>query len=66
MCAWLQEIALASEMAKRPEPEKRLSEHAETESGQQSGAAEWLRMLERFTFEKGETQGGGTAPHGPK
>ena len=45
MCAWLQEIALASEMAKRPEPEKRLSEHAETESGQQSGAAEWLRML---------------------
>lgn len=45
MCAWLQEIALASKMAKRPAPEKGPAEQTETENGQQSGTAEWLRMI---------------------
>lgn len=45
MCAWLQEIALASKMAKRPAPEKMASDHTETENGQQCGTAEWLRMI---------------------
>ncbi len=45
MCAWLQEIALASKMAKRPAPKKMPPDHAGTENGQQSDTAEWLRMI---------------------
>lgn len=43
--AWLQEIALASKMAKRPAPEKMPSDHTGTENGRQSDAAEWLRLI---------------------